>query len=235
MLTCIIFIMFVWVVFEGTDKPPILLLVRTRWKIFMNKDTHQIKNWKLKTSTLLFIWLHCLSMSTMSPMTLEAGGFPPLCWQRLPDEWWNVFNSSTVRNSTGLCFDNSENILSLCSRKPHICNFPKIENNWWIHIGSHALHPPSPSTANDSIICDMIGFLWQLCSPSTLISSDMIGINLGWGCTLCVCECVCSLYLYDSVAFIVLVRVCFYMFRPWMFVTGDSTGVQNLISFHIIS
>lgn len=43
MLICIIFVLFVWVVFEGTDKPPILLLVRTWWKIFMNKDTPRLK------------------------------------------------------------------------------------------------------------------------------------------------------------------------------------------------
>lgn len=133
------------------------------------------------------------------------GGVPPLreSWRGLWEKWWNIFHSQTVCYSTGLCFDNFETIRSLCSR-----NLTSFEKNWWIHIGGHVLHLPSSSTVNGFIICNMIGFFWQLCSPGTLISSDMNGISLEWGYFGCLCECVCSLYWYHYVVFIVFVCVC---------------------------
>lgn len=141
----------------------------------------------------------------------------------------------SLHNSTGLCFDNSENMRSLCSR-----NLTSVENNWLIHIGVHVLYRPSSSTVNDFIICNVTGFFWQLCSSKTLISSNMNGVSLERGYTLGVCVSVCALSIFGTTVLLswsscVCVHVCLYVVRLVIFVTGNRTRVRKLISFCIIS
>lgn len=57
---------------------------------------------------------------------------------------------------------------------PHI-----FYGKWWTHMGGHVLHLPSTSIVNDLISWDMIKLVWQLCTSSTLISSDVTQVRPG--------------------------------------------------------
>lgn len=61
-------------------------------------------------------------------------------------------------------------------------------------LSSRESESESFSTVTDSIMCEMIRFLRQLCSPSTLMSRDMTGLSMRR-------VCVSVFVRYDSVEY----------------------------------